>query len=283
MLQQIHAILQLARWHKPIGFWLLGWPTFIALWIASEGKPSWREVLIFGAGVIVMRSLGCAINDLVDRPFDGAVARTASRVLVAGKLSVRTAVLSIVGWSLLAIGLLSLLPMLAWPWGIVGAGVTLLYPWCKRFFWVPQAILGIAFSMAIPIVFVTVQGYVPTIGWVLWLANVLWTIAYDTEYAMADAAEDANLPIYSSALTFGRYVVPITLALLIAAHLMFFVLLKMLGAPKLSYGIGLLGLIDIGYQYTLIRSGDPARCFKAFLHNVWFGGLWAGAVLMVRF
>jgi 4-hydroxybenzoate polyprenyltransferase len=272
---------KLMRLDKPIGILLLLWPTFWALWLSSLGRPNWGVVWIFTLGTVLMRSAGCIINDFADRNFDPHVARTKERPLASGKVSVKEAALLFAG--LVACAFCLILPLRS---GLVlGLSVAALflaasYPFTKRFFAVPQAYLGVAFGFGIPMAYAAQLGSVPPEAWWLLLANVFWAIAYDTEYAMVDRADDLRIGIKTSAITFGRYDVA-------AVMLCYASALGLVG--WVGYGLRLGGiffgslLLAAGiasYHYTLIRSRDPARCFKAFLHNNWIGAsLFSGIAL----
>ncbi len=270
----------LTRLDKPIGILLLLWPTFDALWIAAGGWPGWRLVLIFFCGTVLMRSAGCAINDVADRRFDAHVERTAARVLARGALSTREALLVAAVLAAAAAATLPLLNPAATPLAVIALVVAGSYPYFKRFFPMPQAYLGIAFSFGIPMAFAAVQGAVPFYGWALFLANLFWVVAYDTEYAMVDRRDDLRIGIRSSAILFGRADV---LAVAICYGLY-------LGAlAGIGRFIGLDGQFAAGWAIALafavchvwwIRNREPAQCFRAFLHNHWLGlAVFAGIVL----
>lgn len=272
---------KLMRLDKPIGILLLLWPTFWGLWLSSQGKPNWAVVWLFALGTVLMRSAGCVINDYADRNFDPHVARTSGRPLAAGKVSVKEAMVLFA--LLVASSFCLILPLHSWL--IVGLSVAALflaasYPFTKRFFAVPQAYLGAAFGFGIPMAYAAHLGGVPAEAWWLLLANVFWAMAYDTEYAMVDRADDLKIGIKTSAITFGKHDVA-------AVMLSYAIALCLIG--WIGYGLrlgggffgGLLVAAGIaGYHYTLIRARDPARCFKAFLHNNWIGAsIFAGIAL----
>ncbi|MDX1669669.1 MAG: 4-hydroxybenzoate octaprenyltransferase [Limnobacter sp.] len=270
----------LLRLNKPIGILLLMWPTLWGLWAAAEGVPPVSVLLIFLVGTVLMRSAGCAINDFADRDIDLHVERTKDRPLTTGRISSKEALLLAGGLALVA--LLITLPL--------GKDVILMsipaaflagsYPFTKRFFPMPQAYLGIAFGFAIPMAFVAVQGEVPAFAWVLFVANVFWTIAYDTEYALVDKNDDLKLNIKTAAITLGRWDITAimlcygiclglwaTVALWQAFHPVFWVFWVAAVAVAL-------------YHFTLIKERNRTQCFKAFLHNNWFGAcLFAGLAL----
>lgn len=270
----------LLRLDKPIGILLLMWPTLWGLWMAAEGMPPLHVLLIFVAGVVLMRSAGCAINDYADRDIDLHVDRTKNRPLTSGRIGPHEALMLAAGLALVA--LLITLP-LGWPvilMSIPAAFLAASYPYTKRFFPMPQAYLGIAFGFSIPMAYVAVQGSVPLEGWLIFVANVFWTVAYDTEYALVDKPDDLKLNIKTAAITLGRFDV----AGIMLCYLSSLVIWAAVG-ERLNFGSGFwLGwVVAFGlavYHYTLIRTRDRARCFKAFLHNNWLGAaLFAGLVL----
>ncbi|MQM31531.1 MAG: 4-hydroxybenzoate octaprenyltransferase [Candidatus Accumulibacter phosphatis] len=272
---------RLMRLDKPIGILLLLWPTLWGLWLSALGRPDWRVLWIFVLGTVLMRSAGCVINDLADRNFDPQVARTRQRPLAAGQVSVREALLLFA--ALVGCAVLVVLPLRSWLLASLCVAALFLaasYPFTKRFLAVPQAYLGLAFGFGIPMAYAAQLGTLPAEAWWLLLANVFWAIAYDTEYAMVDRADDLKIGIRTSAITFGRFDV--------AAVMLCYVLTLALIAA-LGYGLGLgvffyAGLVVAaaisGYHYTLIRARKPAPCFKAFLHNNWFGAsIFAGIAI----
>lgn len=263
---------KLMRLDKPIGILLLAWPTLWGLWLSSNGKPDLLVFWIFALGVVLMRSAGCVVNDYADRDFDPHVARTKDRPLAAGRVSTKESLLLAGGLALLAF--LLILPLknsLLIGLSVVAAVLAASYPFTKRFFAIPQAYLGIAFGFGIPMAYAAHWGEVPSIAWLLLLANVFWSIAYDTEYAMVDREDDLKIGIKTSAITFGRFDV----AAVMVSYALFLGLLIHVGRTTglgLVYYLGLLSAAGLAvYHYTLIRERDPARCFKAFLHNNWLG------------
>ncbi|MBC3808138.1 4-hydroxybenzoate octaprenyltransferase [Undibacterium seohonense] len=262
---------KLIRLDKPIGILLLLWPTLSALWIASEGKPSWQHLLIFCLGTALMRSAGCAINDYADRDFDKHVQRTAERPLTSGKIKSWEAIMVAVVLALVSFILILPLNTLTKQLSVVAVIVAGSYPYFKRFFAIPQAYLGIAFGFGIPMAFAAVNDAIPAQAWWLLLANVFWAIAYDTEYAMVDREDDLKIGIKTSAITFGRWDVS-------AIMLSYLISLLLILACGLQLGLGwpfVIGIIAAGfiaaYHYTLIKDRDRMRCFAAFRHNNWLG------------
>ena len=271
---------KLMRLDKPIGILLLAWPTLWGLWLSSLGSPDFMVLWIFVIGIVLMRSAGCVINDYADRNFDPHVERTKNRPLAAGRVSGKEALILAGVLALIAFALiLPLKNLLLIQLSVVAAFLAASYPYTKRFLAIPQAYLGIAFGFGIPMAYAAHLDAVPPIAWLLMAANVFWAVAYDTEYAMVDRADDLKIGIKTSAITFGRHDITavmicygITLALLgwVGRELH-------LGWP---YYLGLAAAAGIaGYHYILIKERDPARCFKAFLHNNWFGAaVFAGMV-----
>ena len=201
---RLNAYYRLVRLDKPIGILLLLWPTLTALWIATEGRPPVALVLVFVLGTVLMRSAGCAVNDWADRRFDAHVKRTADRPLARGEITPDEALLVAAGLALCAFVLIlpinPLTILMSWP----AAAIAAVYPFFKRFFALPQAFLGIAFSFGMPMAFAAAQETVPPLAWTLLLLNLFWVIAYDTEYAMVDRDDDLRLGLRTSAITFGR-------------------------------------------------------------------------------
>ncbi len=270
--QRLDLYEKLMRLDKPIGILLLLWPTLWAVWIAGNGRPNWAILWVFVLGTVLMRSAGCVINDYADRNFDPHVERTKSRPLAAGTVTTREAF--ILFGCLVVAAFLLILPLLTPLLGglaVVALFLAASYPFTKRFFAIPQAYLGVAFGFGIPMAFAVMLGRIPEIAWWLLLANVFWAMAYDTEYALVDREDDIRIGIKTSALTFGRYDIA-------AIMLCYGVTLALLGwvgwwlGFGWPYATGLLVAAGIaGYHYTLICERERMRCFKAFLHNNWFG------------
>lgn len=259
------------RADKPIGTYLLLWPTLWGLWVASNGFPNIWILLVFVLGVFLMRSAGCVINDYADRKVDGKVKRTLNRPLVTGAVSEKEALALFAGLVLVAFGLVLTLNTVT-VWMSVGALVLAsMYPFMKRFTYLPQFVLGGAFSWSIPMGFTAVLGYTPWYAWVLYLANLIWTVAYDTMYAMVDRDDDLQIGVKSTAILFGRY------DKLIIALLQFITLgLLWLVSQYLQWGWPFIASLLLAaclflYQQWLIRHRDREACFKAFLHNHYVG------------
>jgi 4-hydroxybenzoate polyprenyltransferase len=274
----------LLRLDKPVGTLLLLWPTLTALWIATRGAPDIVLAVVFVVGTFLMRSAGCAINDAADFRYDAHVKRTADRVVARGLISPREAIAvatSLAGASAL---LLLLLNEASLRLALVAVAITATYPLFKRFFPVPQLYLGVAFSFGIPMAFAAVQGEVPPVGWLLFLANVFWVIAYDTEYAMVDRDDDLRLGIHSAAVFFGRFDV----AVVMACYGTYFSMLLLVGSVSgagwpFFAGCGAAVAFSL-YHYLLIRGRHRDGCFRAFRHNSWVGAaVFIGTVLDFAF
>jgi 4-hydroxybenzoate polyprenyltransferase len=269
--ERLRLYAQLTRLNRPIGTLLLLWPTLWGVWMASAGHPPWYIVLIFALGTLLMRSAGCAVNDYADRDFDKHVKRTRERPVTSGRITPKEA-LAVAGvLALLALCLILPLNRLTLLLSIPAIFLAASYPFTKRFFAIPQAYLGIAFGFGIPMAFAAVQNGVPAVAWLLLAANIFWCIAYDTEYAMVDRDDDISLGIHSSALLFGRYDV-IAVMSCYAAALGLLAWAGHLAEVNWGFYAGLAVAAGIAlYHYTLIRLRQRERCFKAFLHNNWFG------------
>ena len=262
---------RLMRLDKPIGILLLLWPMLWGLWFAAQGIPDIDILIIFIMGTILMRSAGCVVNDFADRKIDPHVERTKSRPMAAGLVSSKEALLLAAGLSLLAFILILPLNQLTIVLSVPALFLAVSYPFTKRFFAMPQAYLGIAFSFGIPMAFAAQTNTLPPVIWILMLANLFWVIAYDTAYAIVDKPDDLKIGIMTSAITFGKYDV----SGVMICHALFIAIMCYIGQLQHMGWIYYAGLlIAIGlmlYQYTLIRNRDRALCFKAFLHNNWVG------------
>lgn len=267
--------LRLMRLDRPVGIWLLLWPTLWALWLAAGGMPPWPVLAVFVAGTVLMRSAGCAINDYADRDFDAHVARTRTRPLATGRISPREALLVAACVALLALGLLLLLRnarvvALAVPAVLLAT----VYPFMKRFISLPQAVLGVAFSWGIPMAFAAVRGHVDwMLALLLMLANLCWVIAYDTWYAMVDREDDLRIGVKSSAILFGRH----DLAVIAGLHGMALLALFAAGMRAQLGGVFHAALVlatlwAAGWLWHSRRRG-LAACFSAFRYSHWFGAL----------
>ncbi len=281
--------LDLIRWNRPAGWLLLLWPTLGALWFAAGGWPGWHLLAVFVLGTILMRSAGCCVNDVADRDFDRHVKRTAQRPVTSGAVSVKQALCFGALLALLAFGLVLTTNAALVAWSFAGLAVTLAYPFAKRFVSVPQAVLGVAFSIGIPMAFCAVGGpgvgagemlsRVPASAWVLLLGNLCWVLAYDTEYAMVDRDDDLKIGMKTSAITFGRFdvaIVMISYAAFLAAWT----------AVGVRAGLGAWFLVGMGaaaaqaaWHWRLVRGRTREGCFRAFRLNHWIGfAVFAGIV-----
>ncbi len=278
--ERLNAYEKLMRLDKPIGILLLLWPTLWGLWLSSFGFPNPFVFVIFVLGVVLMRSAGCVMNDVADRRYDGQVERTKDRPLATGLVSVTEALALATLLALLAFGLVWQLNALTVKLAVVALALAVIYPFLKRFFWLPQAWLGIAFGFGIPMAFAAHHKLVVPIAWVMLAANVFWAIAYDTEYAMVDREDDRRLGLKSSAILFGRFDV---LAVMVC-HAVFLGLMAWVGVWAhlgVFYFIGLVAAAMLaGSQYLLIRGRDREQCFKAFKSNNLVGAaIYGGLVL----
>ncbi|HKJ70931.1 MAG TPA: 4-hydroxybenzoate octaprenyltransferase [Gammaproteobacteria bacterium] len=277
---RLGAYARLMRWHRPIGTLLLLWPTLWALWIAGDGAPPAWIVAVFVVGTFLMRSAGCVINDYADRDLDPHVARTRDRPLAAGEVGPREALALFAALGLVAFALVLLLNRLTVYLALVGVVLAATYPFMKRFTHLPQAYLGMAFGWGIPMGFAAVAGEVPAIAWTLFAANICWTLAYDTMYAMEDRPDDLAIGVRSTAVLLGDW----DRVAVAAFQLATLALLAVVGAQAGFggwYALGLLGAVAFGaYQQWLIRRRERGPCLRAFLNNQWLGGaVFAGIVL----
>jgi 4-hydroxybenzoate polyprenyltransferase len=279
--KKLNLYLALIRWDRPAGWLLLLWPTLGALWVAAGGFPGWHLLAVFVLGTILMRSAGCCINDVADREFDKHVKRTAGRPVTTGAVSVREALL--VGAALALLALALVLTTNTLTVGMSGAAlvITLAYPYAKRYVSMPQAVLGVAFGMGIPMAFAAVRGDVPPLAWVLMLGNLFWVLAYDTEYAMVDRDDDLRLGIKTSAITLGAWDVPVVML----CYLTFITIWALALAPYahstmfyIAIAIAIAtALAQVVWHFMLIRTRSRDGCFKAFRQNHWLGfALFAG-------
>jgi len=268
---RLDAYEKLVRLDKPIGILLLLWPTLWALWLARGAMPNLLLLWIFILGTVLMRSAGCAVNDFADRGFDAEVARTRERPLARGAIRPWEALAVGAVLALAAFGLVLQLNTLTIELSFVALAIAVIYPFTKRFFWMPQAWLGVAFGFGIPMAFAAQLGYLPPLAWALLAANIVWTIAYDTEYAMVDRDDDLRIGIRTSAILFGRHDV----AAVMVCYALFLATMVAIGVWQ-GYGpfyyAGLAIAAGIAWHhYTMIRTRTREGCFKAFLHNNWLG------------
>ena len=267
----LKQFVSLTRFDRPIGIYLLLWPTLTALWIASEGWPGWHLLLVFALGTVLTRSAGCIINDLADMKFDGSVKRTQDRPLISGKVAPLEALLlagSIAFFALLLVLTTNIYTVYMSVFAVI---IAVIYPFMKRYTYLPQAFLGIAFSWGIPMTFTAVSNEIANVAWLLLIANLLWVVAYDTQYAMVDRDDDIKLGLKSTAILFAeldRSMIAILQVSFVAT------LLLVARSVELSvyYYLGLSGAIGLFiYQHYLTWNRSREGCFKAFLNNHWVG------------
>lgn len=277
---RVEQYFLLMRMDRPIGTFLLLWPTLWALWIAGTGRPDPYVVLVFVAGVFLMRSAGCVINDYADRKFDPLVERTQNRPIATGRVKPKEALVLFLLLCLAAFVLVLTLNRLTVLMSLAAVALAACYPFVKRVTHLPQVFLGVAFGWGIPMAFAAETGNVPPVAWVLMTANVLWAVAYDTMYAMVDREDDIKVGVKSTALLFGRYDRLIIGVLQLAVVLILVAVGEHLGYGAYYFGaLGMALLFGI-YQQVLIRDRHPAHCLDAFLNNAWFGGaIFVGLVL----
>jgi 4-hydroxybenzoate polyprenyltransferase len=284
LIKQSLQYAQLMRLNRPIGIWLLLWPTLWGLWIAGEGRPDPDIFLIFVLGVIIMRSAGCVINDFADREYDANVTRTQNRPLVTGAVAPIEAIILFVALGLTAIALVLALNPLTQKLSVGAALLTIVYPFSKRLISAPQLILGAAFGWSIPMAFAAQTGEVPRLGWLMWLTVVIWAVIYDTMYAMADRDEDLRAGGRSTAILFGRadiFIITLLQIVLILALLLVGAAAKL--GPWYQASIAVAGVLML-YQRQLIKSRQPDHCLRAFLNNRYVGAaVFAGIVLGYTF
>lgn len=269
--ERLNIYEQLMRLDKPIGILLLLWPTLWGLWFSSHGSPNPGVFLIFLLGVVLMRSAGCIVNDIADRNFDPQVERTKDRPLARRAISVGEALALAVALTGIAFLLVLRLNDLTIQLAVVALVLAVVYPFLKRFFWLPQAWLGVAFGFGIPMAFAAHTDLVPPVAWWLLAANVFWAIAYDTEYAMVDRDDDKRIGVKTSAILFGRGDVAMTmLCFVVFIALMAIIGVRVKLGPAYFVGVAVAALFGV-YQYVLIRKRTHEGCFKAFLYNNWVG------------
>lgn len=269
--ERLYQYALLMRLHRPIGIYLLLWPTLWAVWISASGYPCITNITIFSLGVILMRSAGCVINDYADRHFDPHVHRTQDRPLANGQVSEREALVLFTVLCLLAFWLVSRMNWFTIALSLVAILLAITYPFMKRYTHLPQIYLGMAFGWAIPMAFAAQMNEIPLIGWVLYLANITWIVAYDTLYAMVDREDDLKIGVKSTAILFGKN----DKLIIGILHLITLLLLLWIGQEiRLGqlYYVGLAVAAGLAiYQQWLIKDRVPERCFRAFLNNHWFG------------
>jgi len=272
--------LDLIRWNRPAGWLVLLWPTLSALWLAAGGFPGWHLLAVFVAGTILMRSAGCCVNDVADREFDRHVKRTANRPVTTGAIGVREALA--VGAALAFIAFLLVLTTTASAiaWSFPALAIAILYPFSKRWFAMPQAVLGVAFSFGIPMAYAAVQGQVPAQAWVLLAGNLFWVLAYDTEYAMVDRDDDLKIGIQTSAITLGRWDVAAVMAFYVIHLAVWWWVSRVQTSSPVLHLAFVVAAAQALWHYTLIRRRTREGCFIAFSQNHWLGAtVFAGIAL----
>lgn len=279
-LARVPDFLHLMRLDRPIGTWLLMWPTLWALWVASAGLPERYLLLIFVAGVYLMRAAGCVINDYADRDFDGHVKRTVARPLAQGEIPPRHALILFVVLCLLAFALVLLMNRLTIYLSFVGALLAASYPFMKRYTYLPQVVLGAAFGWAVPMAYAAEAGTVPPIGWLIFVSAVIWAVIYDTEYAMVDRDDDLRIGVKSTAILFGeadRLIIGILQVLMLVCLLLIGQRAELGAVYYVTVGVA---AAMFGYQQYLIRDRSREGCFRAFLNNNYVGGVVFAGVLL---
>lgn len=279
---RLSLYLDLVRWDRPAGSYLLLWPTLSALWIAAGGFPGWHLLVVFVLGTFLMRSAGCAVNDVADRDFDKHVKRTAQRPVTRGAVSPKEALALGALLALMAFALVLTTNAAAIAWSVAALAVSIFYPFTKRFLSMPQAVLGIAFSFGIPMAFAAVRGEVPALAWWLLAGNLFWVLAYDTEYAMVDRDDDLKIGIKTSAITLGRFDV----AGVMLFYGLYLAIWGVIGV-ELRFGAAYFAGIAIAagialWHFTMIRERSRDGCFRAFRLNHWIGFVVFAGVLLDR-
>lgn len=266
---RLHQYSLLIRWDKPIGTLLLLWPTLTALLIATAGRPSASLVFIFVLGVFVMRSAGCIINDIIDIKFDKHVLRTQSRPLTNGNIKILEASIILAAFLVVAFGLVLFLNLYCLLLAIIGVVLTVIYPFMKRFFKLPQGVLGLVWSLGILMAFAASQNTLPYIAWFLFFIAIIWTIAFDTLYAMSDRDDDIALGLKSSAIWFGKHDRCIV-AILQSTVVICLLILGLLINAKIIFYLSIIAtLLSFLYQQWLIKDRDRTQCLAAFINNQW--------------
>jgi len=280
MSERLQSYARLIRLDKPIGTLLLLWPTWWALWLASGGLPDLQTLLIFTLGTFLMRSAGCAINDYADQNFDRDVLRTQHRPVTSGQISGKEAVWVAIILALLAFALIQPLNLLTKELSVLAVLIAAVYPFTKRFFAIPQAVLGVAFGFGIPMAYAAILGFIPLEAWILFLGNIFWAIAYDTAYAMVDREDDIRIGIKTSAITFGHLDV-IAITFCYGVLLLSQIIMARMAHLSPYFWLGWwAALLCALYHVKLVSTRTRENCFKAFLHNNWLGGfLFLGIVM----
>lgn len=267
-MQILHSYLKLMRFDRPIGFFLTGWSTLWAVWLAGSYHPPLKIVIIFLLGIIVMRAAGCVINDIADRHFDSYVERTKTRPLASGAIKLWQAILLFIVLLMIALILVLQLNSLSFWIAIITSLLTVVYPFCKRFTYLPQLVLGIVFNVGILMAFAAQQNHIPLLAWLLYFSTIMWTMAYDTMYAITDMEDDKKIGLKSTALLFGK-TAPIYIALFQCLFLIGLIIAGVMIQATLFYWCGIIIAIVLTiYQQYLI---SKKQAFKGFLNNNWLG------------
>ncbi len=265
--QQLPHYARLMRLDRPVGTYLLLWPVLWALWLASDGTPQWQLVMIFALGTLLMRSAGCVINDYADRHFDPFVERTRERPMATGAVSEREALVLFMLLGLAAFGLVLLTNTLTIKLSLVAIMLASMYPFMKRYTHLPQLALGAAFSWSIPMAFAAERNALPAALWLVYLANLTWTVAYDTFYAMVDREDDVLIGVKSTAILFGRHERAITAGLQAVVIVLLLLTGRQFGLGTVYYLSVAAAALQFAHQQYLIRKRERPNCFKAFLDN----------------
>ena len=272
--------LRLMRFHKPVGIWLLWAPTAWALWIANQGHPPLKLVVLFALGVMLMRAAGCVMNDIADSAIDKQVARTKTRPLASGELTFLQALVLLCFLLLAAFVVVLCLPFSCFLWSLASLSLSLFYPLCKRFFHCPQLILGLSFSMGIPMAYSASQVSFDETALLLFIINIFWILAYDTLYAIADRADDARIGVKSAALLFGSYDKLFIALFQLIFHGLWLYVAALEGFSDLFYFDWILAAFLLIYQQYLVFAREPGDCLRAFTSNGYYGILlWMSIVL----
>lgn len=275
----LRHFIAITRLDKPVGIWLLWWPTCWALLLANQGRPSPWLLILFFAGTLLMRSAGCIMNDLADRNFDGLVQRTRDRVLPSGKMQVKEALILLAILLFLSLLILLQLPLACWPYALFSVAISAIYPLCKRWIQAPQLVLGLAFSMGMPMAYVASAQSLDLAFWLLLLINYLWIVVYDSMYAMADREDDLQIGIHSTAILFGEADRLILSLLSILMQSLWLILPQITPVSSFFYLCWLAGGFILFSQLALIWGRARNACFMAFKRSVYYGFIMTLAIL----
>jgi 4-hydroxybenzoate polyprenyltransferase len=285
--------LDLIRWNRPAGWLLLLWPTLSALWMAAGGWPGWHLVLVFTLGTILMRSAGCCVNDVADADFDKHVQRTAQRPVTSGRISRREALLVGAVLALCAFGLVLTTNAVTIALSFGALAIAIAYPFAKRVVAMPQAVLGVAFSVGIPMAFAAVHGHDVSLWtiarfdyrsvqiWILLVGNLFWVLAYDTEYAMVDREDDLKIGIKTSAITLGRWDVTAIMGFYAIYLALWLLPIFAMAHRAIFWATALVAIVQVLWHYTLIRARQRDACFAAFRANHWLGCTFFVAIVVM--